>query len=302
MCFSWAGGDAALASNAGTRAPKGGADIPKGLVVATIYSFMDPIGSEFIDFFARVMRPELQLAGVTVRATYVTEASPNNLPRLPVREGERVFVCFTSFDEELDYERSRSRLAKSAAWQTVVTTLQHKLKGQPEVLRLQRTPRSPLPFVLASAHDFDFLIGDWTVHHRRLKRRLEGNTEWIEFESPAAVRKILDGFANMDEISINLPDGAYTGGTLRLFNPNTQSWSIHWMDSRHPGLLDAPMVGRFENGRSVFFGNDTFDGQSIRVRSSGRPSGARPEHWEQAFSADDEITWKTNWTMSFQKA
>jgi hypothetical protein len=170
------------------------------------------------------------------------------------------------------------------------------------VLRLQRTPRSPLPFVLASAHDFDFLLGEWTVHHRRLKRRLEGNTEWIEFEGPAVVRTILDGFGNMDEISIDLPDGAYTGATLRLFNPNTQSWSIHWMDSRHPGLLDAPMVGRFENGRGVFFGNDTFNGQSIRVRFIWTPITRTSCHWEQAFSADDEITWETNWTMSFQRA
>ena len=29
--------------------------------------------------------------------------------------------------------------------------------------------------------DFDFLEGRWKVHHRRLKERLVGCTEWEEF-------------------------------------------------------------------------------------------------------------------------
>jgi hypothetical protein len=32
-------------------------------------------------------------------------------------------------------------------------------------------------------NDFDFLIGAWKVHHRRLKERLKGSTQWVEFES-----------------------------------------------------------------------------------------------------------------------
>mgnify|MGYP006166679175 CR=1 FL=1 len=30
--------------------------------------------------------------------------------------------------------------------------------------------------------DFDFVIGDWTVKHRRLKERLQGCNEWLEFD------------------------------------------------------------------------------------------------------------------------
>jgi hypothetical protein len=30
------------------------------------------------------------------------------------------------------------------------------------------------------AHDFDFLIGDWKVHLRRLPDRLVGSNKWIE--------------------------------------------------------------------------------------------------------------------------
>ena len=33
-----------------------------------------------------------------------------------------------------------------------------------------------------AVHDFDFYMGTWQVHHRRLKERLCGSHEWQEFE------------------------------------------------------------------------------------------------------------------------
>jgi hypothetical protein len=30
-------------------------------------------------------------------------------------------------------------------------------------------------------NDFDFFIGNWRVHHRRLKERLAQNNDWEEF-------------------------------------------------------------------------------------------------------------------------
>jgi hypothetical protein len=150
------------------------------------------------------------------------------------------------------------------------------------------------------AGDFDFLIGDWSVQHRRLARRLAQDTNWIEFSGPATARKILGGLGNFDEIDINLPAGPYLGATLRLFDPSTGLWSILWMDSRHAGL-DPPMTGRFEAGRGLFYGDDTFEGRPIKVRfiwSVESPAACR---WEQAFSADDGQSWETNWTMRFTR-
>ena len=60
---------------------------------------------------------------------------------------------------------------------------------------------------LDGARDFDFLVGDWSVLHRRLKRRLAGDTEWFEFTGPASVRHILDGFGNIDEIRVSSVPG-----------------------------------------------------------------------------------------------
>ena len=31
-------------------------------------------------------------------------------------------------------------------------------------------------------HDFDFLVGQWQAHHRKLKQQLANNHEWPEFE------------------------------------------------------------------------------------------------------------------------
>ena len=82
------------------------------------------------------------------------------------------------------------------------------------------------PALVSGASDFDFLIGDWSVVHRRLRRRLADDSEWIGFIGPVSVRKILDGFGNFDEARINLLSGAYTGTTLRLFNPERHSTTM----------------------------------------------------------------------------
>ena len=173
------------------------------------------------------------------------------------------------------------------------------------MLRLQPTPRSALPGgavapLARGAGDFDFLIGNWSILHRRLRRRLAGDDRWIEFTGPASARKILDGLGNVDEARIDLPEGAYTGATLRLFDPRTGDWTIYWMDSRNP-RLDPPMVGRFEDGRGLFFGDDTFEGRPIRVRFIWTPMTPTTCRWEQAFSVDEGHTWETNWIMTFTR-
>jgi hypothetical protein len=50
----------------------------------------------------------------------------------------------------------------------------------------------------SSPGDFDFLVGKWKMHHRRLNRRLEGCRDWTEFNSEDENAKILSGSADMD--------------------------------------------------------------------------------------------------------
>lgn len=147
--------------------------------------------------------------------------------------------------------------------------------------------------------DFDFIIGDWRVRHRRLERRLAGCHDWIEFEGTSSTRKILGGFGNLEDNTLALPDGAYRAVALRSFDPVAATWSIWWLDGRHPDRLDTPVVGRFADGTGVFHADDMLDGSPIRIRFTWSSLAAGTPRWEQAFSADGGDTWETNWTMDF---
>jgi len=155
----------------------------------------------------------------------------------------------------------------------------------------------------AGLHDFDFFMGEWTVHHRRLRERLAGSHDWEEFEGTTSTRKILGGWGNMDDNLLDMPGAAYRAVTLRSFDQATGLWSIWWLDGRSPSAnLDPSVKGRFENGIGTFYADDTLNGKPIRVRFTWSHSSATACHWEQAFSPDGGKTWETNWIMEFRRS
>jgi hypothetical protein len=151
-------------------------------------------------------------------------------------------------------------------------------------------------------HDFDPLCsGSWRVHHKRLKDRLTGCTEWEEFDGTSTFRPLLGGAGNVDDNVLNLPSGPYRAATVRMFDPKSHQWAIWWFDGRNPHELEPPVVGRFEAGVGTFFADDKLRGEPIKVRFTwSRIASAQPR-WEQAFSPDGGKTWETNWTMSFTR-
>jgi hypothetical protein len=152
---------------------------------------------------------------------------------------------------------------------------------------------------LPGREDFDFLIGRWAVRARRLKERLAGCDEWIEFDAELNAWPLLDGYANGDAFRAQWCDGL-VGTTLRLFDPHTGLWSIWWAGKANP-VLDAPVVGRFDGDRGVFEAEDVFDGRPILVRFVwSRVSSPHPR-WEQAFSEDGGRSWETNWVMDYTR-
>jgi hypothetical protein len=155
---------------------------------------------------------------------------------------------------------------------------------------------------LSGLHDFDLRVGRWRAHHRRLKERLAGSREWVEFDGTCVFQQLMGGRANMDDNVFNMPGGAYRGVTLRSYDPKTGEWAIWWLDGRNPfGDLDPPVKGRFENGVGTFYADDTLRGRRIRVRFIWSHITATSAHWEQAFSADGGQTWETNWITDFQR-
>lgn len=149
--------------------------------------------------------------------------------------------------------------------------------------------------------DFDFMIGDWHVRHRRLNVRLSGCTDWTEFDGLSSTHKILDGFGNVEENVLHFPEGKVRAAAFRSYDAELKSWAIWWLDRRNPHHLDVPVVGSFVDQLGIFYAYDTLDGVPIKVRFRWNATNAEAPRWEQAFSVDDGLSWETNWTMEFTR-
>lgn len=157
--------------------------------------------------------------------------------------------------------------------------------------------RATLP---AQARAFDFLQGAWTIHHRRLRTRLVGDTEWIQFETPFVLEQILGGLGNIDQCQALPPSAFFEGVSFRLFDIALGQWKIYWVDSS-TGQLCPPVVGTFDGSRGTFFGTDQHLGTPVSVRFLWDKSALDAPTWQQAFSIDDGRTWETNWHMHFRR-
>jgi hypothetical protein len=96
--------------------------------------------AEILSFFEQAIAPTLSQNGGSILGYFVTEASENTFPSLPVREGEPVFVWFAGFAdrESLEYVSSQNTDTSRSAGQAP------GLKRPPQVLRLAPTLRSLL--------------------------------------------------------------------------------------------------------------------------------------------------------------
>jgi len=121
-----------------------GAGEDPGLVVVTVYSLANAAADAFPAFFEQQLRPALARGGIEVAAVFETETSPNNFPRLPVREGERVFVWIARFANRQRGDAALQTLTRSTPWkERVAPELERRTKAT-QVLRLAATPRSRL--------------------------------------------------------------------------------------------------------------------------------------------------------------
>lgn len=143
-------------------------------------------------------------------------------------------------------------------------------------------------------HDFDFEIGTWKTHLKRLLHPLTGSNQWVDCEGTTVVRKVWNGRANLVELEADCPGGHFQGLSLRLYNPDSHQWSLNFASSS-AGTLSQPTIGEFKNDRGEFFDQETFNGRAILVRfviSNLTPNSC---HFEQAFSNDGGKTWEVNW-------
>ena len=160
----------------------------------------------------------------------------------------------------------------------------------------------PLVTKPSAATDFDFIIGNWEVRHRRLDSRLSGCSEWTEFSGLSSTRKILGGFGNVEDNILHFPEGEVRAAAFRSFNSESRTWAIWWLDQRRPHSLDVPVIGGFSGDAGIFYASDVLNDMPIKVRFIWSVNVGRNPTWEQAFSPDGGVTWETNWTMEFRRS
>jgi hypothetical protein len=174
------------------------------------------------------------------------------------------------------------------------TPMHENLSGDAEDVRVTASRSS-------SKNDFDFLLGTWSIHNRKLKSRLSGSTEWMEFDASHEMRKVLEDTGNLEHISATVGDRPFEGMAVRLFDPATRLWRIYWADNGS-GLMGNPVIGSFENRVGTFFGKEKFRDKEIIVQFKWDATDSDKPVWSQAFSADNGKTWEWNWYMYFSRS
>lgn len=153
------------------------------------------------------------------------------------------------------------------------------------------------------SHDFDFIIGNWKAHVRRLPDRLNNSTTWVEYDGISNHKKLLDSNSNFEEFDVTSTDKKLhiKAQTLRLYNPTSRQWSIYLVDVDNGTLGLPPVVGNFTGNRGEFFDEEDFKGRAILVRYVWLNISPNSARMEQSFSPDGGKTWEVNWICELSR-
>jgi hypothetical protein len=143
-------------------------------------------------------------------------------------------------------------------------------------------------------HDFDFSIGTWKTHVRRLLKPLTGSADWVDGAGTVSTRKVWNGRADLEDLTIETPGGRIEGMALRLYNPKTHQWRLYWASAKKGTLTNPPSFGAFKDGRGEFYDQEIFNGKNIFLRETFSDITPTSYHFEQAFSEDLGKTWEPN--------
>jgi hypothetical protein len=140
------------------------------------------------------------------------------------------------------------------------------------------------------SRDFDFLPGTWHTHIKRVLDPLEGGGRTVTMDGTVTERKVANGHAWLEEISVDGPDGHWDGVTMFLYNPKSGQWSQTYAGATD-GQFSAPTIGSFRDGTGQLYGIDTYNGRQVLLR--GTWSGITPDAHEytESYSNDGGKTW-----------
>jgi hypothetical protein len=169
----------------------------------------------------------------------------------------------------------------------------------PPTAMAQTTSPIPVPpSARDGQHDFDFEIGVWKTHLRRLVHPLSGSTTWVDYDGTTVVRKVWNGAANLVELEVGGSAGHIEALSLRLYDPAAHQWSLNFANRGLGQISPPPTVGEFKDGRGEFIDQESFNGRMILVRFVITDITATSCRFEQAYSDDGGKTWEVNWSAT----
>ncbi len=139
---AWPGADARMAAR--RRAPAAPRDALPGLLDVRIVPLREAAPAQMLALGRTALPPLFERHGGEMIGCHVTEPTPNNYPRLPLREGETVFVVFTLFSTAAAHEKFVERDVWAREAQPLFEPWCAPAAGGTEALRLVPTARSAI--------------------------------------------------------------------------------------------------------------------------------------------------------------
>jgi hypothetical protein len=166
-------------------------------------------------------------------------------------------------------------------------------------IALTQTP-APTSAMHDGQHDFDFNLGVWHTHIRRVVDPFASSSGSVELNGTVTVRKVWGGKAELEEIEADGPKGHWEGLTLFLYNPSAHQWSQSFANSK-VGTLSSN-IGEFKDGRVVLVGEDnSVTDKTILVRAMWSDIKPDSHQYEEWYSNDGGMTWVRSFTANLTR-
>ena len=145
---------------------------------------------------------------------------------------------------------------------------------------------------------FDFWIGEWSVHNRDLQ---PDGTYSHGDDTRARITPVIDGQAILEEWAGPLRGRFMNGFSLRAFDPAAERWSLllFWTTDGNAGF--GRLDGGFRHGRGEFLSSYPSGGGTVTQRYTFSDALANTVRWDSATSRDEGQTWHTDWIMEFTR-
>ena len=86
------------------------------------------------------------------------------------------------------------------------------------------------PAMRDGQHDFDFEVGSFNIHLKRLLHPLTGSTSWVEYDGTSVTREVWDGRAQLEEFESDtapkLPATYERTDTPTIRSPIPTQWEL----------------------------------------------------------------------------